>query len=211
VIYVAAPGNTGDRLLQSLGLDVPLIRDVLLYGHAEAATYTEFDAPGAGEYARWSRHVRRLSEILVPASWQRINFDNQPTLIHPSNKWCLIVASGSSGTGVLYTVPTTKNPKGRTIRDAVSDNVELATVSLFAPQELDPKLAGLRKTWMLLTHLNIHDQIQSEVSLPCEMGGEYITAWQERIILPTIDPSDGSYGTGGEEEPPSYDFDIVRK
>jgi hypothetical protein len=205
VIY---DGAAAERKLKQLGLDVPMIHDVLLYGNAEAATYTNFDAPGAGEYARWSREVRRATELLVPDDWKRINPDNQPTLVHPSNNWCLVVTSGTGGTGVRYATPTTKNPKGRSIREAVMENAELA---LLRPQDVDPALAGLRETWMLMTYVNIHDQIQSEVSLPSEMEGEQITAWDHRILIPAIDPSAGPEVQGGEEEPPSYEFDIVRK
>jgi hypothetical protein len=205
VIY---EGVAAERKLKQLGLDVPLINQVLLYGHAEAATYTVFDPPGAGEYARWSRQCRKASELLVPEDWVRINPDNQPTLVHPSKKWCLVVTSGTSGTGANYATPTTKNPKGRSIREAVSENAELA---LLRPQEIDPALAGLRETWMLLTFVDINDHIWSEVSLPSEMPGDQITAWEHRILIPTLDPSGGPGVQGGEEEPPSYDFDIVRK
>lgn len=201
-------GNAAERKLKQLGLDVPMIHEVLLFGNAEAVTYTNFDAPGAGEYARWSRHVRRLTELLVHDDWERINPDNQPTLVHPSNEWCLVVTSGSNGTGVPYATPTTKNPKGRSIRAAVMENAELA---LLRPQDLTPALAGLRETWMLMTYVNIEDHIQVEVSLPSEMEGDQITAWDHRILIPTIDPSAGPQSQGGEEEPPSYDFDIVRK
>jgi hypothetical protein len=205
VIY---EGAAAERKLHQLGLDVSMIDEVLLYGNAEAATYTTFDAPGAGEYARWSREVRRITELLVLDDWNRINPDNQPTMVHPSSQWCLVVTSGSSGTGVRYATPTTKNPKGRSIREAVAENAELA---LLRPQDVDPALAGLRETWMLMTYVNINDQIQSEISLPSDMEGDQITAWEHRILIPTIDPSPGPEVQGGEEEPPSYDFDIVRK
>ena len=201
-------GVAAERKLKRLGLDVPLIHEVLLYGNAEAATYTTFDPPGAGEYARWSREVRRITELLVLDDWIRINPDNQPTIVHPTKKWCLVVTSGSSGTGVRYATPTTKNPKGRSIREAVMENAELA---LLSPQDVHAALASLRETWMLMTFVDINDRIYSEVSLPREMPGDQITAWEHRILIPTIDPSSGPEVQDGEEEPPSYDFDIVRK
>ena len=116
------------------------------------------------------------------------------------------MSSGNNATGVAYAMPTTKNPKGRSIRRAVEGNAELA---LYQPQDIEPALAGLRETWMLMTYVNVEDEIQSEVSLPKEMEGEYISDWTDRILLPAIDPN-GAPGSG-EEEPPSYDFTIVRK
>ncbi len=206
VTRVIYSGPSAEQKLKQLGLDVQDIHEVLLYGAAEANTYTENDAKGAGEHARWSRHVRRASELYVPRGWQRIDPDSQPTLVHPSHKWCLVISSGNSATGMAYAKPTTKNPKGRSIRRAVEGNAELA---LYRPEDIEPALAGLRETWMLMTHVNIEDEIQSEVSLPKEMEGEYISDWTDRILLPAIDPA-GVFG-GGEEEPPSYDFSIVRK
>jgi len=199
-------GAAAEQKLKQLGLNALDIHEVLLYGAAEANTYTEYDAKGAGEFARWSRHVRRASELYVPQGWQRIDPDCQPTLVHPSNKWSLVVSSGNSATGVAYAMPTTKNPKGRSIRRAVEGNAELA---LYQPQDIEPALAGLRETWMLMTYVNIEDEIQSEVSLPKEMEGEFISDWADRILLPPIDPN--SAPGRGEEEPPSYDFTIVRK
>jgi hypothetical protein len=43
------------------------------------------------------------------------------------------------------------------------------------------------------------------------MEGDQITIWVDRILIPTIDPSTRPQVYGSEEEPPSYDFDIVRK
>lgn len=199
-------GAAAERKLRQLGLDVQGIHETLLYAAAEANTYTRYDAKGAGEHARWSRHVRRASEIYVPQGWQRIDPDCQPTLVHPGNKWCLVVSSGNNATGVAYARPSTKNPKGRSIRRAVEDNAELA---LYKPQEIEPALAGLRQTWMLMTYVNVEDEIQSEVSLPKEMEGEYISDWTDRILLPVVDPSGAP--AAREEEPPSYDFTIARK
>jgi hypothetical protein len=206
VASVIYSGAQAEQKLKQLGLDVQNIREVLLFGDAEANTYTQYDAKGGGEFARWSRHVRRASELYVPRGWQRIDPDCQPTLVHPSNKWCLVVSSGTGATGVAYAKPTTRNPKGRSIRRAVEDNAELA---LYQPQDIEPALEGLRETWMLMTYVNIEGEIQSEVSLPKEMDGEFISDWTDRILLPTIDPTTAP--SGREEEPPSYDFAIVRK
>lgn len=133
--------HVGRDRLADLGLDVPTIHNVLAVGAAEQATYTSFDAPGASEMARWSRHIRRLSELLVPQGWARRDPLNQPTLVHPAARHCLLVTSGSVWTGTDLGVPATKNPKGRSIREAVEKNSELALLSV---GELDPVLEGLR-------------------------------------------------------------------
>lgn len=205
MILDAYSSAEGSRRLEGLGLDVPTIHDVLLYGQAERDTYTDFDARGAGEYARWSRQVRRLSEKYVPRGWTRINPDNQPTIVHPSNRHCVVVAGGNSLTGIRFGNPTTKNPRGRTFRDAVGGNAVL-----FDLEDIEPVLGGLKETWILLTFASPDGKLYSEVSLPNGMTGDYISGWQERILVPPFDPQGGIHNAG-EEEPPSYDFAISRK
>ncbi|MFC8936005.1 hypothetical protein ACFT1A_28335 [Rhodococcus sp. NPDC057135] len=190
-----------------LGLSLDTVRDVLLFGDAEAATYTTYDANGAGEMARWSRHVRRMSELLVPQGWKRIDPLNQPTLVHPSGEHSIVVTSGTSLTGTAYGVPKTKNPKGRSIREAVRGNAELA---LMRPDEVDPDLSGLRETWILLTHADPNGRLQAELSLPSEMEGEQIGGWLRRILLPTISPS-RIPEPKGDDGPASYEFSVARK
>lgn len=205
MIADVARWSDGERKLEALGLDVESIEGAVLYGHAERATYTEFDAPGAGEYARWTRQIRRLSEVYVPQGWTRINPDNQPTLVHPKNRHSLIVASGNSFTGTRFGMPSTKNPRGRSVKNAVENNVALLDFA-----DIDPVFGGLRETWMLLTFLSPDGQIYSEVSLPHSMNGDFITGWRHRLIIPPIDPQ-GIYIEDRQEEPPSYDFAIARK
>lgn len=117
-----------------------------------------------------------------------------------------MVTSGSGATGKGYAVPTTKNPKGRSIRDAVRGNADLV---LLRPQDADPALAGLRETWLLLTYVNLERKLQAEVSLPTVMDGEFISDWEHRILLPMFDPAGPN--KSGEEEPPDYDFSVVRR
>lgn len=207
LLYDYANDPSARRRLAELGLTVEQVHDTLLYGAAEKATYTDLDAPGAGEYARWSRHVRRMSENLAPQGWERINPDHQPTIVHPSYEHALVITGGNSATGLAYANPTNKNPKGRSIRNAVIGNKESV---LFRPQDVQPVLGGLRQTWVLLTYVGDGGRLRAEVSLPGDMVGEQITKWIHRIILPEIDPSVGA-DMGSEEEPPSYDFKVVRK
>lgn len=205
MILDAKVHDEGLAKLTSLGLDVPTIHDVLLRGQAESATYTDFDPTGTGEIARWARQVRHLSEVLVPQGWARVNPDHQPTIVHPSQKHCVVVASGDAFTGTRFGSPTTKNPRGRSFRDAVSSNAVLMNL-----HDIEPALEGLKETWVLLTFASSDGRLCSEVSLPSNMTGSYISAWKYRILIPSIDPQN-SFAEDGEEEVPSYDFKVARK
>lgn len=206
MILEARLHDEGLERLSALGLDVPTIHDVLLYGQAERATYTNFDARGAGEYARWDRHVQRLSESYVARGWTRIDPDNQPTIVHPSNKHCVVVASGNAFTGGRFGTPTTKNPRGRSFQEAVGSNAVLMDL-----QDVEPVLEGLHETWVLLTFASSDGKLYSEVSLPSNMTGNYITAWKYRILIPQINPQGPLAEHNEEEGLPSYDFKIARK
>ncbi|SDR90934.1 hypothetical protein [Actinopolymorpha singaporensis] len=197
-----------------MGLNVESIHDALRFGEAESATYTDDDAPGSSESARWSRHVRRMTEILKPEGWKRLNPMNQPTLVHPNNKHCLVVTSGTAGTGILNGKPTNRNPKGTSIRQAVKDNRSIGGYHdvnvLISAETLNASLAGLRETWLLMTYVDVHGSLLSEVSLPEEMANEHVTVWTHRIIIPIVDPFDRGSGRN-REEPPGYDFPVARR
>lgn len=205
MILEARPLSEGSRRLEALGLDVPTIHEVLAYGQAERDTYTDLDARGAGEYARWTRQVRRLSERYVPQGWTRIDPYNQPTIVHPSNRHCIVVASGNVFTGTRYKTPTTKNPRGRSFREAIGGNAVLIDL-----EDLNPDWKGLKETWILLTFPSPDGKLYAEVSLPSSMAGDYINQWAHRILIPPYDLQ-SSFTQSGEEEPPSYDFEIARK
>lgn len=207
MIHTVEPYSHGNRKLSDLGLDVASLTDVLLYGNAEQATYTNFDSRGAGGTAAWSRRARRLSEIYTPQGWQRIDPDGQPTLVHPDGKHCVITAAGNHFTGTSWGTPTTKNPRGKTFRDAVDNNL-----SLFAEDEVTPDLSDIRETWVLLSFRSGDGRIYAELSLPDNMVGNHISSWYTRILLPTIDPgTPDAFGSGNEDEPPNYDFAVTRK
>ncbi|ABH00276.1 MULTISPECIES: hypothetical protein [Rhodococcus] len=208
MILDSASTLSGQAKLAELDIDVSTIHEVLLYGDAERMTYTALDANGAGEMARWSRHVRRLSEMLIPKGWTRVDYWNQPTLVHPSGSRCLIVTSGDGFTGTDYGVPSTKNPKGRTVRDAVEKNAQFA---LMSRDEVDPAFASFRETWMLLTNAHPDGQLYAEVSQPIDMEGDQISKWSYRLLISPIDPSASPEEQGNDDTGADYDFSVTRK
>jgi hypothetical protein len=211
VIFDYGDGPIENGPLEWLGITVEQIHEVLAYGEAERRTYTAFDAKSVPEAARWSRHVRRASEIFVPLGWERIDPMGQPTLVTPDKSRWLLVASGDPSTGWARYNPTTKNPKGRTIREAVEANAQGA----IAVEDIDPAWAGAKETWVLLTAPGL-DTIRSEISFPEEMNGEFITKWTHRAIIPPFNknqppPLGRSQGRGPQENPPQYDVDVRRR
>ncbi len=206
MILRATHNNAGLAMLEDLGLDVQTIHDALLYAYAERSTYTELDAPGVRGTAFWSRTGRRLAEIYTPKGWIRIQPYNQPTIVHPTKKHCLVVASGDVHTGsVTGKKPSTKNPRGKSFREAIDSNAVLMEL-----QDVDETLEGITKTWVLLYLVTDDGKIYSEVSLPSNMTGDFISDWEPRILIPVLDLQDVST-SDPESEKPDYDFKIERK
>lgn len=175
-----------DRLTD-LGLEVELLHKVLRQADAEAATCTKLDPPYLGGTVRHGRTVRFLREALVPMDWDWDNPRNQCRTINPTGDFAVVVSSGDAATGNEHARPTTKNPKGITILDAVATNqLAFDLGSDFEPERKPQDLL----TWLFLYWFD-DDEIRSEISLPRSMEGSYIDDWDVRIILPAVprDPS----------------------
>jgi hypothetical protein len=74
----------------------------------------------------------------------------------------------------------------------------------------DPVKDDDRSTWLLLFHVGQHE-LRAELSLPVDMNEEgYITAWQQRIILPS-QPLDPQPAVLAPEFGPDIDIAIKRR
>ncbi|MEV6413155.1 hypothetical protein [Kribbella sp. NPDC051718] len=171
-----------DRLSE-LGLDVESIHKILRQADAEAATCTRLDPPFMEGIMRYGRTVRFLREAYLPQGWDFDNPRNQSRAISPDRDFAVVVSSGDAATGNEAAKPTTKNPKGATISDAVAGNQQLA-FDLGAAFEPERKSQDLL-TWLFL-YWPAEDEIRAELSLPLSMDGAYVDDWDVRIILPPM-------------------------
>ncbi|QNE18696.1 hypothetical protein F1D05_13230 [Kribbella qitaiheensis] len=177
-----------DRLTK-LGLDVETIHKVLRQADAEAATCTKLDPPYMGGSLRHGRTVRFLREELLPRDWDYDNPRNQCRIISPAGDFAVVASSGDAATGNERMKPTTKNPKGITIFEAVATNqLTFDLGSDFEPERKTPELL----TWLLLYWFD-DGEIRSELSLPRSMEGSYINDWDVRIIFPSVPRDPGPY------------------
>jgi len=171
--------------LAHLGLDQDDLSEAVIRGALARSECTPNHPPLHAGFVTWSNTVCALREVLIPKGWDRSDEGNYSTVIHPSGKIAIAVATGDENTGNPNANPMTKSTKGPITRNAVAMNIH--QVSLFP--ELIPLLPTTqlegRITWLLLVSQQ-EGKVKSELSLPTSCEGK-VDGWKERLILPDID------------------------
>lgn len=203
------PNDVGQALAR-LGLGVAPLSKALLVGYLARISCTANDAPNAPGFYQWNATLRSLREDLVLLQWTRCDDGNFATVVDPTGKIAVTVASGNADTGRAHLTPTTRSSKGPNTAAAVSINA--GQMELF-PELIEalPIHDGERRvTWILLFHAD-GKELRGELSLPVSMDEEgHIKAWKERIILPS-QPLDSGFTVREPEFGPEVDIDIQRR
>lgn len=208
----ALPDDVNTRL-SILGLEQADLLDVVQQGYVAFISCTENHPPVTRGVWSWGETVRALRDRLIPLGWSRSDNKNYSTVIHPSGRLAIAVATGDEGTGCPGVQPSTKSPKGSSTLDAVSINQQLnlfmAEVSSTPLQQVEEQLDE-RATWILLVHRST-TEVRCELSLPSSMGsGGFINGWQERILLPSI-PLDNVVVDVEPSTGPEINIDVQRR
>lgn len=204
VLVAIDPSKTEDSLerrLTPFDLTWDVVRDrILMRAQAIARPYaTELSPPGAAGQIRFIHLVRNLTEVLMPAGWERCDRNNIARLIHPERKLAVVITSGDEVTGTPFSQlkrkPKTKYAKGAAIRRVVEVNDTPPLFDLAEPaEEVD---LDEYKTWFLLVHVSLL-KIQSELSLAKTLDAKgFINDWIDRILFPDL-PNDGTALTDDE-------------
>lgn len=160
---------------------------------AEARKWTAQAPPLMPGMVRWGKTNELLRARLVQRGWWHDNPKGLPRTISPDRDFAIVATTGDALTGVPDRTPATKYAKGvQTVR-AIGRNVQLSfdfpgvdvADALWAADADEDALA----TWLLLYHV-APEEIRAELSLAngIDLRG-HVSAWIERIILPTIDLS----------------------
>jgi hypothetical protein len=196
--------------LAAMGLSVPVLLEAVTAGEVArlgCTANTPYCFPGI---AAWAYTVTALRDLLVPLGWEKSDAGNYPLIVHPTRTFSIGVATGNEDTANRYITPKTKFPKG----PATIERVEMNGMTLFGEPVLLKRIepAPDHSTWLLLIARNI-DGVRSELSLPNSIGEDgRVDGWNERIVLPTIDPNGGRGLSAPLPEPgPDFDIDVVRR
>lgn len=181
-----------DAALAKLGLNRTVLSEALQAGYLASASCTENDPPNYAGMSQWARTVRGLRERVVPLGWEKCDARGYSTVVDPTGRIAIAVASGCENTGRNNgKSPTTKSEKGPRTVNAVLTNKD--QLELF-PETLPPVREVVdeeqdKLTFILLFHRD-RAEIRAELSLPASMGSDgHINGWAERIIL-TSQPLD---------------------
>src|ERR1700760_4089579 len=173
--------------LQQLGLDEADLREAMRVGYNHAASCTDHDPRALPGTLAWAKGTGDLRDRLKTRRWKADRNENFESVVHPDGHHAVAIMAGPPQTGRADGVPPrTKTPRGPATGRAVQANRQLSFAGsdpAFGPVSADAR----RATWLLLHYYDRDKkEIRLELSLPSEMTGKQVTAWQERILLETI-------------------------
>ena len=199
-----------EAALARLGLVTAPLMIAVNRGHLAAISRTLNDAPNAAGFYQWNETLRTMREELAPLGFTRSDTGSYSTALRSDKRMAIAVSSGDEGTGSAAANPSTKQGKGPRTMDAVSSNA--IQLELF-PGEImmTPPADDIdRLTWILLYRADA-SELRAELSLPVTMnGGGQISAWRERIILPS-QPLDTTFTIPEPDFGPELEIEIQRR
>lgn len=181
--------------LQALGLTMDVLdtaRDAWDRAAASATAFEPVTAPGT---KGWIAGIGALRETLSVApfrEWAAANRRNLPLVINRKRNIAITATSGDQYTGWIDPqgrIPTTKNPKGLVLAEAIVRNGQqlalLGDAYMRRPDGKPHKVNDAPITFLLLVFITDVDT-KAELSLPSKIEDGEIVAWDKRIILPVI-------------------------
>lgn len=185
-IVITEPEEVHLRLA-ALGLRSDLLDEVRLAWAAAEAGASPFEPITAPGTKGWIAGTGVLREALSLEDWAPQDVRNLPLSVHPAKTHSITVTSGDERTGIAHLTPTTKNPKGVVVADAVAANMELDFGKEYRRQEVSRarRVKSAPKMYLMLV-TSTNDELRAEVSKPSKIVKKQIVEWSERIILSTI-------------------------
>jgi hypothetical protein len=183
--------------LDALGLTLEVLATAREAWDRAAASATAFEPVTSPGTKGWIAGIGALRENLSIApfrDWEAANRRNLPLSINRKKSIALTATSGDPWTGWLDPQgrePTTKNPKGLVLTEAVGSNAkQLALLDDAYMRRSDGKPYKMTGEPLPLTYLllvfNSDVDMKAELSLPRKIDDGEIVAWEKRIILPKM-------------------------
>jgi hypothetical protein len=188
--------------LNELGIRLEWITNSLRRGDAESRSVSLLAPKGFEGVTRWGRAAEAFREQLCERGWTPDDALNIARSISPDGESCVVVTTGSKGTGLDGGEPSTKYPKGAGTVASVEQNL------MFDFDAADLARLGMARTasptmrtWLLL-FLAEGNKIYAELSLPDGISDEgFICSWRERIIVPVIELGPATFVSANDTGP----------
>lgn len=182
------PEPRAERLAR-MDLDEVVILRALDLAIQDRKACTAFDPPYYAGVTRSARTVRYLREGFVPRGWGYTDARNYSLLLHPTGVLAIAVATGNEATGDPFLMGLRlAHGKGEMTGNAVNANEDQLSLFDVMGYEGDDQVESVsdgRITWLLLINER-SGRLHSELALPRTFCDKNVTAWAERIMLPTI-------------------------
>lgn len=200
--------------LYSMGLTSDDLRDAVRDANAEALECTSNDVVSRAGYTRWASPLRRLGDVYASKGFTRERPKNFELLVSPDRAFGLTVAPGDHNTGTDK-MPSTRIERGPLTGQAVIGNRhQLALGSINREFDKDAM-----KIWLLLAYFDeLGDEIRLELSFPVEFSTKgkkkkrgYVTAFEPRLILPSIPLVGDAEGRDDDDEDGQIDVPVARR
>lgn len=199
-------GSDAATRLRELGLDLAMLREVVLQGEQARAEATHHDPINAAAWDAYRYRVRAFRDHAVPRGWTADYAGGLEKTWSPDEKHVVITRAGDEGVGLGSAFPQPKQKPGAEIRGIV----ESATLPL-DPNWLNArptKLAPSHTTWILLVY-NRADLVRAELSSPIGLTDEdNVLGWYERILLPDLDFGNGPRSGTSESTEAADEIDV---
>ena len=201
-------------LLASMGVTLDDIDQAIIDGLIEFKKASKLHPVTHGGVTAWGEINATLRAKLIGKAigW---GYEHQAGLTITHNKGlgiAIIATSGDKDTGLLDGEPCTKNKKGPSTRNIVTNNL---TLDLFhEPDETNSNIAQLHtnkidptETWVLLYRIDMgQKEVRYELSLPASIaqvqgqeGKLKIDSWKSRIIFEPLPFDRASTSTSQDE------------
>ena len=150
----------------------------------------------------WGEATAGLRLELANRGWSPDDTKNFSTIVDPTGKLAIALATADAGTGEEGPGPRLKYSKG----DAVQYAVAAGQGDLFLGFAENGAEDGAPEIWFLLVH-RTRSEIRCELSKPTSMTEDgHVPSWDRRVLLPSIDldpepidvPADGP-DAGGDD------------
>lgn len=190
-IVIREPWAVSARLAQ-LSLTKDILDDTRAAWSAAEASASPFEPITAPGLKGWIAAVGVFREALsMSREWEAQDVHCCPLMANAAKSVAICITSGDERTGSPEedVCPTTKNPKGIVLGEAVRVNMEQMELD-FGPHyrtiKRKPRNATIAPmTWVLMVYTTAHD-VMAELSLPAAIEGGYIVKWHQRIVLPPM-------------------------
>lgn len=138
---------------------------------------------------RWSIMVTTFRQL---TGWAADNSHGLPRTVHPSEKFYVVIRTGTDGVGDFKGQPTPRHPLGDVLRRVIDGTPN--TMALFGlPDDVvDP---DDRELWLFLTEKH-PGEIHCELSAPSARDGGFVTDYKQRIPLPPLPYTEPADPTG---------------